>query len=66
MGTGGDVVGRGAAQREVEQHQLFFTGAVFGNSYVFGLDVAVGYAFRFQVVDGFDQLFAKALQHVER
>ncbi len=64
--AGGDVVGWGTAEREVEQHQLQFAAAVFGNADVLGLDVAVGDPFRFEVVDGFDQLFAKALEHVER
>ena len=66
VGAGRDVVGRGAAQREVEQNQLQLFVAVFCNADVFRLDVAMGDAFGFKVVDGFDQLFAKALQHVER
>jgi hypothetical protein len=37
-----------------------------GDTDVFGLDVAVGHALGFEMVDRFDQLFAEALQHVER
>jgi hypothetical protein len=64
--AGRDVVGRRAAQREVEQHQLQLAGAVFGDADVLGLDVAVGDTFGFKVVHRFDQLFTEALQHVER
>ena len=64
--AGRDVVGRRAAQREVEQHELQLAGAVLGDADVLGLDVAVGDAFGFEVVHRLDELFAEALQHVER
>ena len=66
MRAGRDVVGRRAAQREVEQHELQLAGAVLGDADVLGLDVAMGHTFGFEVVHRFDQLFAEALQHVER
>ena len=66
MRAGRDVVGRRAAQREVEQHELELAVAVLGNADVLGLDVAMGDALGFEVVHRFDQLFAEALQHVER
>ena len=39
---------------------------VFGDTDVFGLDVTVCHALGFEVVHGPNQLFAKALQHVQR
>ena len=65
MRAGRDVVGRCAAQREVEQHELQLAGAVFSDSDVLGLDVAMGDAFGFKMVHRFDELFTEALQHVE-
>ena len=66
MGAGGDVLGRGAAEREVKKHQLQPAAAAFGNANVLGLDVAVRHAFGFEVVHGLDQFLAEALEHVER
>ena len=68
VGARGDVVGRCAAQREIEQNELQFSRAAFSafsDTDVFWLEVAVGHALVFEVVDDLDQLFAKALQQVQ-